>query len=1059
MKDSRSNTVQKNMIKMNKVTCKLIFTAILLFGSMIHVSAQQKAVSAGAEVLSNVGKIASNAQQYVNKIDAVVDKVAENDLYKTVVDGFSGQFPYGIKPSNGNANYALFINEIKPDPELGMIAEIYIKIPIGNNKHLYFLADAVPVSNGSITGDFKLFLLNNVDMTFGQGYKLVFKGLGSGKLDSTYVTFDCKGYKDISLSGRLILDSTAIEQYSEDGEKTNKPLDLSFYVYTDFLENMLLEVSNVPEFQFTSLPGFKCKIESLIIDNSEISNSPSFNLPSHYVEVSPSSASLGPLWKGLYSSEITITVPKAFTEKAVDKEGNSLESYVLTVSDFIIDQDGVSFLAEARAESTVSAPAHLISWQMKGFDYSIDSIGLEIIQNGLTGAKFEGGIVLPISDKNDVAGNTYIDFYIAGKINSKNTGIDYYGGLAIESDEPVIEAKGLSASLELTGLELQFEYKDYQFYPRAILDGSGGIKPKKEGESKELATLDVEFAGLAINSRKPYLSLDEARGGYVKMKGNSSVMAKLPVYFTNMGIVTEDEGQRTGFSATMNVSFQKSSGNNSQSSNGFGGTTDFVVWSRQKVVSKKWKFDGFDLNRITIDLDQKAYKLHGVVERFENNPDYDEGFCGNLDLEVIEKIKVKGTALFGKKDGFRYWLMDANASIPPLQIAPGVDLNSFTGGIYHHMYMTAEKANEGSGCIPSSGRKYLTNNTIFLGLLAGVGVQSTGGGNAFNGNINFGIEFNNNGGINSIATWGGVQFADFGFTPPDISEVADATTSDPEPYDSENPPEPSNERPGDASLWADWFVMYDFPNKTLQGDFNVYVDAMGILKGTGANSRAGNISLYASPEKWYVYCGKPIDPMGIEIINMVKSSSYLCVGKLPTPPMAPMPSEVRGFNSNVMDVGLLNAGNGFAFGSRVSIKGTPGLPLFVCNARAECRYAFGAGFDIMMSQSSQPVPCPGTEYTERGINNWYATGQAFIYGGADIGVSYDCFPFGSGFLNVLGFHVGAGFFAQLPRPSYFQGAVTASFRVLKWPFIQSFNVEVGEICESKTLTNNVLIAE
>ena len=88
-----------------------------------------------------------------------------------------------------------------------------------------------------------------------------------------------------------------------------------------------------------------------------------------------------------------------------------------------------------------------------------------------------------------------------------------------------------------------------------------------------------------------------------------------------------------------------------------------------------------------------------------------------------------------------------------------------------------EKLKTTVDCKTASGRVYKPNSSVYLGLLAGVGVQSTGGGTAFNGKVNFGIEFNNIGGVNSIATWGDVKFMDFSFKAPELDDLSEKVTS------------------------------------------------------------------------------------------------------------------------------------------------------------------------------------------------------------------------------------------------------------------------------------------
>ena len=131
-----------------------------------------------------------------------------------------------------------------------------------------------------------------------------------------------------------------------------------------------------------------------------------------------------------------------------------------------------------------------------------------------------------------------------------------------------------------------------------------------------------------------------------------------------------------------------------------------------------------------------------------------------------------------------------------------------------------------------------------------------------------------------------------------------------------------------SALWANWYVGYNFPKKTLDGNFSLYMNLAGVVKGRGANNLAGKIDLHASPDKWFVYAGTPVDMMGVNVINLVDIGAYYCLGSvLPTPPIAPLPSEVKSKNFNAIDNNLLIGGSGFSFGSRLDIGGEYGVTL------------------------------------------------------------------------------------------------------------------------------------
>ncbi|MBK8808046.1 MAG: hypothetical protein IPO21_15945 [Bacteroidales bacterium] len=1035
------------------------------------VYSQQKQVAGAMDVLSNVENLSKEADEIIKKIDAAVASVENSNAYKTLVDGKSVTFPFGILPDDGDANYALIVNNVKMDAIKGLTVELYMKIPFTQDQNLYFLADAVPLStDGSISGDFKLFLLKTTSLKVGDGYSLSFNGLGKGSYDSTYVTINCRGFVDVTLNGSVDFNPNTIEKCDDSGSPTGEPYSLKFYVHADKISNFVIELHDIPDFQFKSLPGFRCSIPKIVIDQSDLQNAPAFNLPEWYLEAIKEASDTkistdiitSPLWTGVYIPEIEIEIPKSFTE------GSKQSSLFVNATDFIVDQHGIT--AFVKTFGTKNSP--LIAGDIKGFAFELDSIELNVVKSTIAGSGFDGRIAFPVCDETQK-----IDFSI-------NIGTDKDGEMTFSGEASFVlpkplELKALSlASLTLkTNSNLEFKYKNKQFYPKATLNGELTVGVADSAKSKSsIGSLTLEFNQLVIQGEAPYISLGDnvpidvstvvgdisetlknseslpSTGAYLRLKsGTESSLSGLPVSISSVEMVSKDGGQKLGFGMVLTVHLQQSSGGDSQSSSGFSGKAGFTIWTKRNAVSKKWGYDGFTLNSIVVNVDQEAFKLYGSIERFEEDSMYGTGYCGYIKLDVIDKIKVEVAAIFGKKDDSRYWFVDASAKLPGIPIGPGIELNSFTGGLYHHMTMLKSGEATTVSCKTASGRSYVPAPSIFLGLLAGVGVQSTGGGTAFNGNINFGIEFHNNGGVKQIATWGGVEFMSFNFKVPDVSKVAEAMSST--PLDTTGG-KPAIKRPDGPALTADWFVSYNFENDELFGDFNVYVNLLGVVEGSGANKKAGNISLFASPNTWYVYMGKPIEGemLGVSVLGLMTISSYFCIGdQLPDPPIASMPPEIKP-NINI-DYSLLQAGSGMSFGSRHQIEGNPGLSLGVCSARAELKYMVKSGFDVLISQSKEPVFCKG-QSKARGINDWYATGQAYFYGSAKLGVRYDCW-LGDGYLNLLSMYLSASVFVQLPSPTYFTGSVEVGFSCLSMDFRKSFSLEFGDVCESITFDNNV----
>lgn len=1107
----------------------LLITANNSFG-------QTKSAGKVINGISNVQNLVSNASSIVTKIDNAISTVENNNIYKTLVDGYAVKFPFGILPDNGDKKYALVVNSIKFDPVLGMTAEIFMKIPVSSSRSMYFLADAVPLSkDGSLSGDFKLYLLRTELFKVGEGYDLQVNGLGKGTSDSTYVTFNCKGFKDFTLNGSLNFNPNTIVKHSEEGTARDT-FALKFYVQADRVANLILKFKDVPAFQFKSLPGFKCTVPELTFDKSDLRNAPEFRIPNWYVDSLKvkdpnlnTSALTSVLWEGVYIPSIKIEIPKSFSEGAANSA-----PVVVEAKDVIVDQYGITALTTAVGDPILAA-------NIKSFKVDIELVELNLIANKLSKAGVYGGMSFPVCKE-----DSKLDFGLQFSQKMNSDDLDFYGYANWIPGKPIVaNAFGL-AQFMLNGCSIAFEYTNKQFYPSAAIDGSMMVMPKSKSASSPIGTLNFEFGNLIISSKSPYVDLgkqnvsfapsadltakvkqvtttvnnkiadakakanqavsavnnrvadataqvttlaNSVTTGFFRLKsGAESKLAKLPVTISQVELIKDPDNGRLGLGMVLGIQLQNSGGSSSSSSNGFGGSAGFKIWTKRSVTTKRWSYAGFDLTKITIGVDQESFKLQGQLEMFENDVVYGKGFCGYLELDVIKKINVKVGAIFGKKKEvetvqdtvalaasltassleapiapettveYRYWFVDAFASFPGIPLAPGVELNSFTGGLYYHMKMynvkPAQFAASTVNCKTASGRYFAPDNSMGLGLMAGIGLQSTGGGNAFNGKINFGLQFATGGGLMSLATWGDVGFFDFNFSAPGLEAVGAAMS--PTPLDDKTKGESAKRVPSNSSsVSASWFIEYDVPNKTFVGDFDIYMNlAGGLIRGINANDNAGHISIYASPQDWYVYIGKPVEPVGITILDIASASSYLCFGsKLPNPAIAPIPSEIDAKID--IDQSLLSTGGGLSFGARLRVEGYPHINLGLCDAEIGLKFLVLAGFDVLLSHANEDVYC-GNE--KRGHNRWYATGQAYLYGGATLHASYDCWIASDDF-DIFSMYMSAFVFAQLPKPSYMKGEIKVGFSILGESFDESFGLEFGHQCASATDNNDVNFIE
>jgi len=1011
---------------------KLLFSLFLF--SSVYSWAQTRVISGALNATNKTDAILDKANAWCDTIDALVATVQNSKAYKTIVDG-TAVFPYAVLPKNGNENYALYIKDVNLDPVLGLKATICMKVPFRSNQHLYFMADQIPVSqSGQVTGDFKLQLVKSVNVKFGDGYVLSFIGGGSGDYDSTYVTFDCHGFKNVTVNGTLQFDKNSIRKVEGD-TISSSPFVLPFYLQANSLEELVIDFHNVPEFEFKKLSGFRCKAERIVLDNSEERNAPSFQLPLNYMnmlsgrmENFDADVYGSDLWKGVYIPQVEITIPRGLNGDAVPA--------TIVGENFIVDENGIT--AHTFASTAISG-------SIRKFDFSIDSLKLTVAANKLQEAGFWGDMRFPISDEQSSAR------YGMNITIEENDNLKYSGYVESDSDKALIAESFGGASMHLNSCKLDFLVSKKKFYPEVVMSGGLDFAPKsKNGGSAAVGSFGLTFREFMVSSRKPFLDILE--NGYFGWDSNKDAsMSKLPISIDSISLKKESDNVAELYMA-VSVHLQSSSGG--QSGNAFCGSTAFSIFTKRDEVSNKWKYNDFKLNKVAVTIDNSSFSLNGSLERFENDYTYGTGFCGNLDLSLLNnKINVEVAGMFGEKSGLKYWFADATIGIPPVQLAPGVELFSFSGGIYYQMEMKQGSKTSGT-CASDLQRYYIPNKDIFLGVLAGISIRGPGGA-GYNGNINLGLEFNSHGGLNRIATWGKVDFLT---TPAVLDGAAERATKamSSKPLSENTESQQQNSAPQlTAPVVANWYVQFDFENDVFSGDFNVYIDvANGLVTGIDSGTkRAGNISMYADKNDWYVYIGRPaLDKMlGINIANVAQIGGYMCMGSvLPNPPIAEIPGDIR--KPDALDEGLIAMGGGVSFGGRFYAEASPGINLGLCDIKVKLVTNIEAGFDVLLTKTKQPVIC-GNTGDERGFRNWYAVGQAYISGGADLKVKYDCW-LGRKNFSLMKTNVLAYIYGQLPNPTYIAGSVSLKFSILRWDFKKSFPFKFGDKCEMATRSDN-----
>jgi len=531
--------------------------------------------------------------------------------------------------------------------------------------------------------------------------------------------------------------------------------------------------------------------------------------------------------------------------------------------------------------------------------------------------------------------------------------------------------------------------EDREFKPRAVLNGSASISLSDNGVS----LADITFEALEIASTSPYVKVGAFSFGSEALQQST---AGFPVSIENMG---EFDGIQS------------------------------------------WKYSYLELTKIAVNIDGGAYKVAGSLEFFKNDQYYGNGFKGEATIEIVSMIKIEGMALFGKVNGYRYWYADAMATFKSGIPIGAFALNKFGGGVFHHMrQLDLGEEFGGTLGLTKSNIIYRPDKEILIGIKASVGLILNSSETVFNGDATLEIVFNVGGGLRTIDFLGNANFIT-----PELPGAAQQLVKLQSRID-EMKGGKTPERTTTSSLSAELHINMNFPAKTLHANLKVYVNvAGGIIKGIGPGDLAGESVMHFSPDEWYIHVGSPDNPVGLEVLGILRLESYFMVGdNIPGSP--PPPAEVSrilgGIDLNYMGAeNELASGRGIAFGARITMD-TGDLTFLIFYAR----FTAGLGFDLMMKDYGD-IQCAGRS-EELGINGWYANGQAFAYFSGKVGIKVKIFGKTKKY-EILDLGMAAVLQAKLPNPLWMRGIVGGYYSLLGGMIKGNckFEVTIGEECE------------
>jgi hypothetical protein len=865
--------------------------------------------------------------------------------------------------------------------------------------------------------DIKLHLISQYTMNFNSGAVLLTLK-GSFENPGTYAVIDCSGFKELGIDANVKFTSDLLFPVDENGKKQIGYVESDFKLTATDWNDMVVNVS-LPEFGITGVAeGTTFRLNNAVFDFSDLRNDDS--MPSEYLRTyygeNPN------LWRGVYAQNLEVVLPKAFEKQ------KSSERVAFGAQNLIIDGQGVT--GKFMADNIIKLEEGTAS----GWAFSLDHFSIDIEVNKLKGGKFEGQIILPVSENSTVNYTAVIqpDEYILRVGNTEDLDFDVWNAQVNLKPESYIE----------------LEVKDDKFRPKANLSGSvniaSGLKKEKETteDTKKDKTIDfkgIVFQDMVIQTEAPKFSV-----GYFGYKGEMKI-ANFPLTINEIGLETPSDNKAAlVFDFNINLTSEK------DGANGAGAKLSINALLDESEGRDRWKYDGIDLERINLQMSVTGMELSGAIFIFEDDPTYGTGFAGAVGAKFTMgmELEVEAKALFGRTDTFRYWYADASVTLPQgIPVFPGFEINAFGGGFYNRMKMAGVTKQKGAQYnqigTSSSGVIYEPYNENGFGMKASVGIITAGSPDLFNATVEFGMSFLKTGALQEVYMKGDAKLVSS--LPSDFYEKIDNQLAE----IANDVEVPAASFVPDGAISADVYIKLDFKNKIFHSTAEVYVNLFGIIEGVGDKGRAGWMDFYVDSSKWHVLIGTPNDPIGIALdlgfVKMKTQGYFMSGDNIPgSPPPPDIVAELLGVDAEKLnytrDLNALSGGKGMAFGSRISYSSKFRFLIFYANFDA------GVGFDVMLKDYGE-ARCKGSS-KQIGMNGWYINGQAYAYLQGNIGLKIRVF----GFKKKISVFSGGGAIlmqARFPRPTWFRGYLGGRYNILgglvKGSF--RFKIELGKKCE------------
>lgn len=837
--------------------------------------------------------------------------------------------------------------------------------------------------------------------------------------NASYAEISCSGIDKVHLKGAFVVSRNKLLPH--DGNKViegaNNKVKAAFDIDVTANNDWLVQTTMQPaHFVLPEAKDVILSAQNAILDQSDMKNAISFKLhPDHAKNASEKD------WKGLYVKSVSAQFPSEF-----EKGGNPI---TIEINDLVIDKTGVWF--KAGAQNLLS----LNDGSLGGWKFSIDEFTLDVRASAVEGGSMSGDLQLPIAE----TGIAY-----TAMLSQGNQGLDYSFSIG-NLDE--INADLWLATLSLKpGSKITVAKNNGKVTPGADLNGSINIafdqSPDNNSPLSRLSLNNIEFQSLTITGgNTPEIDLAFVSLQAQNKDGQHS-MNKFPISlsqltYENMG----DPGLVFGLGINL-----------VNGSNGFSANTDLKIKGKYNPQIKRFKYNGMELQSVSIDAQMGVIDLEGTIDLYKEDPTFGTGFRGDISATVkVIGVAIDATLQVGKigngfqenANNYRYWFADISARWQVGLVVPGapaIAFYGFSGGAYKNMEreaaevitnasmpdikgqtndMTPGKSRSGVSYVPKKGS---------AGFMAGVTLGTAGEPTAFNADLKLLVQFNtDNFGVTKVVLEGGAYI---------MGPILDRNKK---------------------LLEVTMTIESDFEKPSF--DANVTIDG-GFDQSALKVTVAASLNIHASPDLWYVKLGywtnddEPWkDPKRIQVdvaldAKIVKAAlnfnAYFMmgndIGDLPRSPLKVrnMLAEAGKQDMAKTTPADLALGKGFAFGAGIRFFAELDFAIFYTDIE------FILGGDVLLSKKN--ITCNGSY--DYGFNQWYAKGLAYAYLDVDAGVRLNLWLW-KGEFSLVHFQTAAEIKAELPNPYWLNGkfALKGSLFNGLIKINTQYKLEVGEKCQ------------